>query len=145
MMYIVIHCSCVTNIVKCCCCVHIVTSRVYWIWQRFDETVQATSHYLNQWWLVYRRIYASLGLSELKMSCQYKNSRYKDKTLSRPSYLYNEIPIPGKTVLYWNGALDIPLISQARVDKGQMNTFWHPLTLFEPLAPLNILMNIWNV
>ena len=29
--------------------------------------VQATSHYLNQWWLVYRRIYASLGLNELKL------------------------------------------------------------------------------
>ena len=28
--------------------------------------VQATSHYLNQCWLVYRRIYASLGLNELK-------------------------------------------------------------------------------
>ena len=27
--------------------------------------VQATSHYLNQWSLVYRRIYASLGLNEL--------------------------------------------------------------------------------
>ena len=27
--------------------------------------VQATSHYLNQRWLVYRRIYASLGLNEL--------------------------------------------------------------------------------
>ena len=27
---------------------------------------QATSHYLNQWWIVYWRIYASLGLSELK-------------------------------------------------------------------------------
>ena len=27
---------------------------------------QATSHYLNQWWLVYRRIYASLGLNELR-------------------------------------------------------------------------------
>ena len=27
--------------------------------------VQATSHYLNQWWLVYWRIYASLGLNEL--------------------------------------------------------------------------------
>ena len=26
---------------------------------------QATSHYLNQWWLVHRRIYASLGLNEL--------------------------------------------------------------------------------
>ena len=27
---------------------------------------QATSHYLNQWWLYYRRIYASLGLNESK-------------------------------------------------------------------------------
>ena len=26
---------------------------------------QATSHYLNQWWLDYRAIYASLGLNEL--------------------------------------------------------------------------------
>ena len=30
--------------------------------------VQAASHYLNQWWLVYRCIYASLGLNELKMN-----------------------------------------------------------------------------
>ena len=29
---------------------------------------QTTSHYLNQWWLNYRRIYASLGLNELKES-----------------------------------------------------------------------------
>ena len=27
--------------------------------------VQATNHYLNQWWWDYRRIYASLGLNEL--------------------------------------------------------------------------------
>ena len=26
---------------------------------------QATSHYLNQWWLIYWRIYTSLGLNEL--------------------------------------------------------------------------------
>ena len=32
----------------------------YWL-----GPVQATSHYLNQWWLVYWRIYASLGLNEL--------------------------------------------------------------------------------
>ena len=32
---------------------------------------QATSHYLNQWWLFYRRIYASLGLNKLKDD-QYK-------------------------------------------------------------------------
>ena len=32
----------------------------YWL-----GAVQATSHYLNQWWLVYWRVYASLGLNEL--------------------------------------------------------------------------------
>ena len=32
----------------------------YWL-----GAVQATSHYLNQWWLVYWSIYVSLGLSEL--------------------------------------------------------------------------------
>ena len=26
---------------------------------------QTTSHYFNQWWFGYRRIYASLGLNEL--------------------------------------------------------------------------------
>ena len=31
------------------------------VWRR-----SATSHYLNQWWLVYWRIYASLGLDELR-------------------------------------------------------------------------------
>ena len=37
----------------------------YWL-----ATCQPTSHYLNQWWLVYRRIYMrhSLGLSELKIT-----------------------------------------------------------------------------
>ena len=28
------------------------------------EAVQATSHYVNQWWLDYRRKYASLGLND---------------------------------------------------------------------------------
>ena len=33
---------------------------------------QATSHCLNQWWLVYWRIYASLGLNELINRCPVK-------------------------------------------------------------------------
>ena len=33
--------------------------------QLWFGAVQATSHFLNQWWLVYWRIYASLGLNEL--------------------------------------------------------------------------------
>ena len=36
---------------------------------------QATSHYLNQWWLDYRRIYASLGLNELNTQWRYIISR----------------------------------------------------------------------
>ena len=32
----------------------------YWL-----GAVQATSHYLNQWWSVFRRIHVSLGLNEL--------------------------------------------------------------------------------
>ena len=33
--------------------------------QIMPGAIQGTSHYLNQWWLVYWRIYASLGLNEL--------------------------------------------------------------------------------
>ena len=33
--------------------------------------VQATSHYLNRCWFVYRRIYASLGLNELSSNHQW--------------------------------------------------------------------------
>ena len=33
---------------------------------------QATSHYLNQWWLVHWHIYASLGLSELIQPCKFQ-------------------------------------------------------------------------
>ena len=29
-------------------------------------SVQVTSHYLNQSWLIYQRIYASVGLNELR-------------------------------------------------------------------------------
>ena len=35
------------------------------LFRYWPGAVQATSHYLNQWWLIYWRIYASLGLNEL--------------------------------------------------------------------------------
>ena len=38
---------------------------------------KATSHYLNQWWLVYWRIYASLDLSELRptqIDCRFEDN-----------------------------------------------------------------------
>ena len=38
-------------------------------------TDQATTHYLNQWWLEYRRIYASLGLNEV-INMKYGNIRH---------------------------------------------------------------------
>ena len=40
---------------------------LYWIRQGFGAD-QATSHYLNQWWLVYWHIYESLSLNELELS-----------------------------------------------------------------------------
>ena len=58
--------------------------RLHWsLFLRFELTIfkhwfrwwlgagQATSHYLNQWWLVYRRIFASLGLNELNLVVPY--------------------------------------------------------------------------
>ena len=44
--------------------------------------VQATSHYLNQWWLVYRRIYPSLGLIELS----FNNVEHQKLFLNIPEY-----------------------------------------------------------
>ena len=44
--------------------------KFHWnLFPRVKLTVQATSHYLNQWWLVYWRIYASFGLNELSIFC----------------------------------------------------------------------------
>ena len=37
----------------------------HWFWWWLGAN-QATSHYLNRWWLDHRRKYASLGLNELK-------------------------------------------------------------------------------
>ena len=36
---------------------------------------------------------------------QHRNSHCKDKTVSRPSSLYNGNPYPKRLSLYWNGAL----------------------------------------
>ena len=37
------------------------------LWLGAAQAAQATSHYLNQWWLAYWRICASLGLNELNI------------------------------------------------------------------------------
>ena len=44
--------------------------------------VQATSHYLNQWWLIYWCIYASLGLNELTHRGQNKMYSFLQTTFS---------------------------------------------------------------
>ena len=47
--------------------------------------VKATSHYLNQWWLVYQSIYASLHLNELINSlCWCKDTMFQQLTLYHP-------------------------------------------------------------
>ena len=43
----------------------VLLSIVYHWFRKWLGAVQATSHYLNQWLLVYQRIYASFGLNEL--------------------------------------------------------------------------------
>ena len=45
---------------------------IFQLWFReWLGAVQATSQNLNQWWSVYWRIYASLGLNELKKTCSH--------------------------------------------------------------------------
>ena len=43
----------------------------HWL-RQWLGTYQATSHYLIQWWLVYWRVYASLGLNELRLYVKLK-------------------------------------------------------------------------
>ena len=42
---------------------------------------QATSHYLNQWWLVYWHIYASLGFNELRKWVWF-TKKYESRVIS---------------------------------------------------------------
>ena len=48
-------------------------------------TGQATSHYLSQWWLVYWRMYASIGINELKNSLL-RIARFPNYNLPSRSY-----------------------------------------------------------
>ena len=61
-----------------------VTISQHWLrwWLGAD---QATSHYLSQWWVVYWRIYASLGLNELTPLVV--NPEYSDESRSIPLLL----------------------------------------------------------
>ena len=41
--------------------------RLKFHWSLFLSFELTILHYLNQWWLVYRRMYASLGINELNI------------------------------------------------------------------------------
>ena len=64
--------------------------------------VRAISHYLKRWWLVYRRIYAPLGLNELRLICksiQFNSKQVEHKKFNQfneqvninPSQLLNHV------------------------------------------------------
>ena len=61
--------------------------------QIMDWRRPATSHYLNQWWLDYRRIYASLGLNELTADKQNPSSALEGDS--------TEVPLMRKKSLAW--------------------------------------------
>ena len=69
------------------------------IWLGAD---QATSHYLNQLWLVYRRTYASLGLNELKPSIAgiSTSAAIVGTTILAPSHQYSVTATHVKTGYY---------------------------------------------
>ena len=51
---------------------------IYQHWfRKWLATDQATSHYLNQWWLIYWRIYTSLGLNELMTEAHWGEYKVK--------------------------------------------------------------------
>ena len=69
--------------------------------------VQATSHYLNQRWLIYRRIYASLGLSEL--TSHLMNSSNMCYTLDPPERRNSKWREPPKSL--WPQYSEAPMVN----------------------------------
>ena len=60
----------------------------YWL-----GTDQATSHYLNQWWQIYWRKYASFGLNELKCTHGGSGDNWFNSKTCHASKLV-ELPLP---------------------------------------------------
>ena len=70
-----------------------------------------TSHYLNQWWLVYQRIYASLGLNELIYYVKFKSLMIANTTnpenypwpkLKYPTIQYSELKCAHFSLEWWD-------------------------------------------
>ena len=92
---------------------HICVTRPQWVKELWDKITpipqvghlhkisQATSHYLNQWWLVYQRIYASRGLNELR-SYGIKSPQFHKSVIFIRSVKTGKLPSDWKKV---NGIL----------------------------------------
>ena len=84
---------------------------------------QATSHYLNQWVLVYRRIYASLGLNELtfkyianRTECQPSNDAYRMlKWMKKYVWLRLDDSRVIKYIMVWNICVEWILFTRSDV------------------------------
>ena len=69
----------------------------HWFWNWLG-TYQVTSHYLNQWWLVYQRIYASPRLTELK--CQNRSFIFKQFSAEGSLFLKGALYIQNISLMY---------------------------------------------
>ena len=56
-------------------------------------TGQAASHYLNQWWLIYWRIYASIGLNEHQLMAGVTNKNTKRVSCNENIVMLREFPL----------------------------------------------------
>ena len=90
----------------------------HWFWQWLGAD-QATSHYLNQCWLDHWRIYASLGLNELKQTvvpfCVDDQSQFSGNRADIERYLY--------PVVAYLMQLPKPLIIQQIMWNNQVTLF----------------------
>ena len=112
--------------------------------------IQATSHYLNQWWLVYWRIYASLGLNELNSGlsvdifCWGSGGPYHlnfqgPQAKFEGSLHWNTLPF----LQFWGG----PLGPQAKFHKGPIRfSGARGPCLRGPVSPVKTMLfndNVW--
>ena len=104
---------------------------------------KVTNHYLNQWWLVYRRVYASLCLNELstsvvdtgiwfsiKMSYQFRKSHCGDTVVIGSSYLHSETSYTGPSGTKFNEILiEIHTFSFKKMHLKMSSVKWQPFCL----------------
>ena len=82
--------------------------------------VQATSHYLNQWWILYRRIYASLGLNELTLK---RPAEASEAQVPIQNYLHASIFIISAHCFWYSSKICFkhsPVILRIRCEKSAL-------------------------